>query len=316
MSRASELLGLAGRLSELAARLDEAAYRVGSLRATTWSGASAAAYDAHIAVAKARWVAASDAFGAMSRAMAREGALAAHAAPEAHEPTRDLRATLNAVAAAAPSTRLMTSDERTLGDTLVDGTQHAGAAAVKGMASLLHAAEENPQDLAALLTGALLIDMGIKGEAAGGALDLTGAGAAVGVPLNVVSAAAITTGAALVTAGGLHLVHEARAEPVTVVEMGREATTPTDRHKEHLTRDDLDAARRELNGEVVVRKVSGTPYDHVHEVQDSQRGLLRRILRLKQLISDSRTGPVERQLYSDELAEASRLLDYSRGFVP
>ena len=44
-------------------------------------------------------------------------------------------------------------------------------------------------------------------------------------------------------------------------------------HKEHLTDRDLDAARRELDGEVVAVSPDGTPFDHVGEVRDSQRSL-------------------------------------------
>uniref|UniRef100_UPI002455AA06 polymorphic toxin type 28 domain-containing protein n=1 Tax=Nocardia brasiliensis TaxID=37326 RepID=UPI002455AA06 len=45
-------------------------------------------------------------------------------------------------------------------------------------------------------------------------------------------------------------------------------------NKEHLTERDLDAARRELNGEVVARKPDGTPWYHVREVRDAQNGLV------------------------------------------
>ena len=86
--------------------------------------------------------------------------------------------------------------------------------------------------------------------------------------------------------------------------------------KEHLTDRDLDAARRELNGEVVARKPSGQPWDHVDEVRNAQRGLVRRIDQLKRLLGDSRVSPAERGAYETELAEASRLLDHSEQFVP
>ncbi|MGX1776472.1 polymorphic toxin type 28 domain-containing protein [Nocardia brasiliensis] len=92
--------------------------------------------------------------------------------------------------------------------------------------------------------------------------------------------------------------------------------TKTDKIKEHLTDRDLDAARRELNGEVVARKPDGTPWDHVREVRDAQNGLVNRIGQIQRKLGDSRTSGTERQELERELSEASRLLDYSEQFVP
>jgi hypothetical protein len=96
----------------------------------------------------------------------------------------------------------------------------------------------------------------------------------------------------------------------------RHAPTKTDRLKEHLTDRDLDAARRELDGEIVARKPDGTPWDHVREVREAQLGLVNRINRLKRQLGDSRTANVDKPALQAELAEASRLLDHSEGFVP
>ncbi|WP_225731091.1 MULTISPECIES: polymorphic toxin type 28 domain-containing protein [unclassified Nocardia] len=93
-------------------------------------------------------------------------------------------------------------------------------------------------------------------------------------------------------------------------------STPTDRIKEHLTDRDLDAARRELNGEVVAEKPDGTPWDHVNEVKDAQNGLIKRIGQLKRRLSWPNLSDEERPLVEKELSEASRLLDYSEQFVP
>jgi predicted RNA binding protein with dsRBD fold (UPF0201 family) len=94
------------------------------------------------------------------------------------------------------------------------------------------------------------------------------------------------------------------------------AGTKTDRLKEHLTDRDLDAARRELNGEVVARKPDGAPYDHVDEVRNAQRGLVNRIEQLKRQLGDSRISDADRSTLESELTEASRLLDHSEQFVP
>lgn len=92
--------------------------------------------------------------------------------------------------------------------------------------------------------------------------------------------------------------------------------TRTDRIKEHLTDRDLDAARRELNGEVVAQKADGTPWDHVDEVRNAQRGLRNRVRSLQKQLSDPNLSAAERAAAQSELSEASRLLDYSRQFVP
>lgn len=92
--------------------------------------------------------------------------------------------------------------------------------------------------------------------------------------------------------------------------------TKTDRLKENLTEKDLDGARRELNGEVVKEKSTGVPYDHIKEVREAHDGLVNRINRLKQMLSDSRLKPDGRPPLEAELSEASRLLDYSEQWVP
>ena len=100
------------------------------------------------------------------------------------------------------------------------------------------------------------------------------------------------------------------------IEIPGASASKTDRIKEHLTDSDLDAARRELNGEVVARKPDGTPWDHVQEVRDAQTGLVNRIEQLKRILGDSRTTDAAAAAARSELSEASRLLDYSEQFVP
>ncbi|WP_130342492.1 polymorphic toxin type 28 domain-containing protein [Herbihabitans rhizosphaerae] len=93
--------------------------------------------------------------------------------------------------------------------------------------------------------------------------------------------------------------------------------TQTDKHKKHLKRSDLDGARRESGGEVVKRKAkTGVPYDHVDEVQNSQRGLLNQIDWLNKKLDDSRTSDADKKKMEAELGEASKLLDRSEGFLP
>ncbi|MFD6220425.1 polymorphic toxin type 28 domain-containing protein [Nocardia asteroides] len=97
---------------------------------------------------------------------------------------------------------------------------------------------------------------------------------------------------------------------------GGSESTPTDRIKEHLTDRDLDAARRELNGEVVARKPDGTPWDHVQEVRDAQQGLANRIDQINRRLGWPGLDAAERAALERELSEASKLLDHSEQFVP
>ncbi|WP_436524231.1 polymorphic toxin type 28 domain-containing protein [Actinoplanes sp. HUAS TT8] len=96
----------------------------------------------------------------------------------------------------------------------------------------------------------------------------------------------------------------------------RKVPRKTDRLKEHLTPKDLEGARRELNGEVVARKSTGTPWNHIDEVSNAQQGLVNRIHQLKRLVNDSRLSDEQRLAAQDELGEASRLLDHSEQFLP
>jgi hypothetical protein len=178
----------------------------------------------------------------------------------------------------------------------------------------------HPGETASLVGGLLLTEVSTLGEGTGLVLDATGVGAVGGVPLNVVSAAGITVGAGMTaTASGLLMQHAASDDAITPVRTGRSepvGPTKTDNCKEHLTDRDLDAARRELNGEVVATKSTGTPWDHVNEVRNAQDGLVNRIGQLKRLLGDSRVSVSDHVQYEAELSEASRLLDYSEQFVP
>ena len=212
------------------------------------------------------------------------------------------------------------------GTWLWNGVQDVGVAVVNGAASFGNAMVQHPADTALMLGGIMLASISTLGEVGGIALDATGVGAVAGVPLNIVAAAGITTGVAMAATGAVSLaghastdsrveVLESRATEPSPRSQGR-VGTKTDRCKEHLTERDLDAARRELNGETVATKGDGTPWDHVAEVRDAQRGLVNRIEQLKRMLSDTRLSSEARGAAQSELSEASRLLDYSHQFVP
>lgn len=99
-------------------------------------------------------------------------------------------------------------------------------------------------------------------------------------------------------------------------ELQRKYRTPTDRYKEQLTQRDLDAARRELRGEIVSRRPDGSPFDHVQKVRNAQAGLLDRIQQINRRLGHPGLSEPERFALRNELSEASRLLDRSEAFVP
>jgi hypothetical protein len=205
-------------------------------------------------------------------------------------------------------------------DKLGDFAKDVGAGIVNGVASFGNAMLHHPGETAAMVGGIALAGISAGGEGLGIALDATGVGAVAGVPLNVVSAAGVAAGAGIAGTAATSLAMNAAGEdavsPARGSEPERSAPSKTDRMKEHLTDRDLDAARRELDGEVVARKPDGTPWDHVDEVRNAQRGLVRRIDQLKRLLGDSRVSDADRAGYQSELSEASKLLDHSEQFVP
>jgi hypothetical protein len=77
----------------------------------------------------------------------------------------------------------------------------------------------------------------------------------------------------------------------------------------------LDAARRELAGEIVKLKASGKAFDHIDEVRSAQRGLLNRIDTLKSELANPNLSTAERALLQGELGVASRVLDYSERYL-
>lgn len=66
----------------------------------------------------------------------------------------------------------------------------------------------------------------------------------------------------------------------------------------------------------MARKADGTPWDHVTEVQNAQRGVLNWIEAIKRKLGYPGLSASERAALEAELSEASRLLDYTRQFVP
>jgi hypothetical protein len=106
-----------------------------------------------------------------------------------------------------------------VGDALSDvgaDLENLGGHVVNGLASLGNAAMHHPGDVATAAAGAGLMVAGAAGDAGGGLLDLTGVGAVAGVPINVVSTAAIAAGGGLVAgAAGDLIMHAASDDRVS-----------------------------------------------------------------------------------------------------
>ena len=205
-----------------------------------------------------------------------------------------------------------------------DDVKIAGEHVVNGVASFGNAMANHPGDVLTAAGGIALTGISAGGDGLGVVLDATGVGAVAGVPLNAFSTAGVVLGAGMTAAATGDLArHAATDDHVSPMDTSggdttssAESGTKTDRLKEHLTDRDLDAARRELDGEVVATKPTGTPWDHVDEVRNAQRGLVNRIGQLKRQLGDTRISLADKSALQSELSEASRLLDYSEQFVP
>ncbi|RSO10343.1 hypothetical protein DMH18_12720 [Streptomyces sp. WAC 06783] len=95
-----------------------------------------------------------------------------------------------------------------VGEGLMGGTKTV----INDLASFGNAMLQHPGDSAAVVGGMLLAGVSTGGEALGVALDATGAGAVLGVPLNAVSAAGIATGLSVAGAGTLDLAQHAKSD--------------------------------------------------------------------------------------------------------
>ncbi|WP_146002941.1 hypothetical protein [Actinoplanes sp. OR16] len=80
------------------------------------------------------------------------------------------------------------------------------------LASTGNAVIHHPGEVATAAAGIGLMLLRSGGEGIGVALDATGAGAVVGVPLNVVSAAGLAGGAPMTTAAGASLMQHAASD--------------------------------------------------------------------------------------------------------
>jgi hypothetical protein len=105
---------------------------------------------------------------------------------------------------------------------------------VNGLASFGNAMAHHPGDVALAAAGAGLMLLGGAGDAGGLVLDATGVGAVVGVPVNVVSTAAVVAGGGMVAGGvgdlTMHAMGDDHASPARTDHTGSGETSARDVH--------------------------------------------------------------------------------------
>jgi hypothetical protein len=77
----------------------------------------------------------------------------------------------------------------------------------------------------------------------------------------------------------------------------------------------MDAARRELNGEVVARRPDGVPFDHVTEVREAMNGLRNTVTGLQRKLGHPGLTAEQRAATQASLSAGSRLLDWAKGWL-
>jgi hypothetical protein len=112
--------------------------------------------------------------------------------------------------------------------------ENAGGHVLNGLASFGNAAAHHPADVALAAAGAGLMLVGGVGDAGGLVLDATGIGAVVGVPVNVVSTAAVVAGGGLLAGSvgdlTMHAMGDDHASPARTDHTGSGGTSARDVH--------------------------------------------------------------------------------------
>jgi len=96
----------------------------------------------------------------------------------------------------------------------------------------------------------------------------------------------------------------------------RGVASKVDRLKQHLTELDIRGAQGDIAGKPIINRATGKPFQHLKEVQEAQRGLVKEIERLKKVLGDTNLSVAERAELQRQLSEGSKLLDLSEQYVP
>jgi hypothetical protein len=190
-----------------------------------WSGDAADAFRAKFHGQPGKWLEAGDCFTEAAAALENYVYTLTWAQSEAAAAVKDWNAAQTATANARDA---YTKYQQAGGtDPFTDPGEPARAAAksrvqsarnqlkVNGAASLGNAAILHPGDVALAAAGAGLMIVGAGGDAGGLVLDATGIGAVVGVPVNVVSTAAVVAGGTMAVGGLGDLMMHASSDDQT-----------------------------------------------------------------------------------------------------
>ncbi|QDU60465.1 hypothetical protein Pan216_13060 [Planctomycetes bacterium Pan216] len=88
-----------------------------------------------------------------------------------------------------------------------------------------------------------------------------------------------------------------------------------DNYKHSLDPRHVKSAAREKAGEVVSRKESGVPYDHLTETRNDMASAKRHIVNIKKHLSDRNLSKANRAIIEGELGELSNLLDNAENIL-
>lgn len=156
--------------------------------------------------------------------------------------------------------------------------ENAGADAVDALASLGNAAIQNPLADLGMVGGMALAGVSAAGDGVGVALDATGVGAIVGVPVNVVTTAGVLAGGSLMMASagdlGSHALGDDRVEPINTSGGSGDPPETTD---EPVVQDNAEVARN-IAGHASEEHFGATPDEGAETIQkvlDSPSSLTR-----------------------------------------
>lgn len=91
---------------------------------------------------------------------------------------------------------------------------------------------------------------------------------------------------------------------------------PLEGYRGQLDPATLEAARRELRGEIVGLRPDGTPYNHVLKVEQAQTGLKERINTMRRTLANSNCDAAQKAAAQRIISTLSRYLDYTEQYVP
>jgi hypothetical protein len=145
--------------------------------------------------------------------------------------------------------------------------ENAGADALDALASLGNAAIQNPLADLGMLAGFTLASVSAAGDGLGVALDATGVGAVVGVPVNVVTTAGVLAGGSLMMASagdlGSHALGDDRVEPINT---SGGSGGPPDTADEPVEPDNAEVARN-IAGHAAEEHLGTTPEEGAETIQ-------------------------------------------------